>query len=118
MTAEWPNSLPQAPLVGTFASQGQDNVVVGPSDVGEGARRRRASAVSEIVTFSLLMSLEQVRILKNFYDTDLGGGVYRFAFPDPISGESKDYSFSERYQVQHEQADIYRVTLKLMRKAE
>lgn len=118
MTAVWPTSLPQSPLVGTLVVQGQDNMVIGPADVGEGVRRRRASAVSQVVAFSMLMSNEQVRILDNFYDSDLGGGVYRFSFPDPILGESRDYSFSERYQVQHDQADIFRVTFKLIRKAQ
>lgn len=118
MTAAWPNSLPQAPLVGTLGMQGQDNLVRGPADVGTGARRRRASAVSRAFAFTMLMTGEQVRILDSFYDNDLGGGAYDFSFPDPLLNEVRDFSFSERYQVQHDQADIYRVTLNLLRKAE
>lgn len=118
MAEMWPTTLPQSPLSGTLTQQGQDNLVRGPADVGEGVRRRRASAVSHALNFSMIMTGEQVRILDLFYDSNLGGGVYRFWFTDPISGDAKEFSFSERYQVQHDQSDIYRVSISLIRKAE
>lgn len=118
MSEMWPTTLPQYPLSGTLSQQGQDNLVRGPADVGEGVKRRRATSVSQVLNFSMLMTRTQVQILDLFYDNDLGGGVYRFWLNDPISGDAKEFSFVERYQVQHDQSDIFRVSMQLIRKAE
>lgn len=112
----WPDSLPRSPLVGTLSVAGQDNDLRSPADIGEGQIRKRASATSLLMTFSVYMTQDQLRILDNFYRQV--GGYNRFNFVDPTIQETKEFRFSERYTFNHMQADVFKVDLSLIRKAE
>lgn len=119
MADAWPVTLPQSPLAGTFAEQGQDNVIRGPAEPGaEGQRRARFTARAKTVSFAMNMTAAQLATLETFYNTTLGYGVSRFEFEDPVTGATKEFAFMEPYQVQHVAADIFRVSLSLIRKAE
>jgi hypothetical protein len=112
----WPDGLPYSPLSGTLSVSGQDNEVRSPSDLGEGQVRRRASATSQMMTFSLYMTKDQVNAFEAFYKTV--GGFLRFNFVDPILNETKEFRFQQRHTVTHIQGDIMKVDLSLIRKAE
>lgn len=119
MADAWPVSLPQAPLQGSLSEQRQDNVLRGPSAPGaEGARRRMFTATSKTISFAMLMSQAQLATLETFYGTTLEGGVLRFEFEDPSTGSTKEFAFVEPYQIQHVAADVFRVSVTLIRKAE
>lgn len=119
MADVWPVSLPQAPLSGTLSQQLQDNVLRGPAEAGaEGQRRRRFTATSKTISFSMHMTTAQLATLETFYTDTLGGGVLRFEFEDPVTGATKEFSFVEPYNAQHVARDFYRVSIALMRKAE
>jgi hypothetical protein len=107
------------PLSGSLTFQDQDNLLRGPADAGEGPRRRRFSAVSRLLNFTMVMSATQLATLQTFYKTTLGGGVSRFTYVDPVSGDAKEFAFAEPYQVQDMGGvDCFRVSLALIRKVE
>lgn len=119
MADAWPLTLPQAPLAGSYTQQLQDNVLRGPAEAGaEGQRRRRFTATAKTVSFAMNMTAAQLATLETFYKTTLGGGVLRFTFEDPVTGTTKEFSFEEPYQAQHVSADIFRVSMTLLRVAE
>lgn len=118
MAAAWPFTLPQCPVPATLTREWQDNLVRGPADVGEGARRRRASAASQIVSFAMVMTATQVQTLDTFFQDTLGGGVSRFELKDPITGVAKEFAFADPYRVDHIATNVYRVTMTLIRQAE
>jgi hypothetical protein len=117
MAETWPLTLPQSPLSGSLSIQKQENLVRAPADIGVGPRRRRASAVSHTMAFAMLLTSEELAVLKQFYDVTLGGGALSFDFTDPTTGDTREYYFDAPYQVQHEQVDIFRVSLVLISKA-
>jgi hypothetical protein len=119
MADAWPGTLPQSPLAGTLAEQGQDNVLRGPAAQGaEGQRRALFTARAKTISFAMNMTSAQLATLATFYGTTLGSGVSRFEFEDPTTGATKEFAFLEPYQVQHVAADIFRVSISLIRKAE
>lgn len=116
--AYWPVTLPQKPLAGSLSFQDQDNVLRGPADVGEPTRRRRYTAASRMLSFSVVLNAAQLAILDTFYHTTLGG-VDRFTWADPVSGTEKEFAFAAPCQVQHMVAvDCFSVAVTLIRQAE
>lgn len=118
MSYPWPDSLPTSPLEGTLSVSGQDSVLRGPSDIGQGEVRRRATASSQIFSFQLQVTAVQLQILKYFYDTTLGGGVQPLTFLEPVLKETKEFRFLERYQVNHHAGGYFRVSMSLIGKEE
>lgn len=115
---DWPSSLPRSPLSGTFSQTAQDAVLKGPADAGEGEIRLRFSSVSKIISFAMLLTVDQLRTLEAFYEVSLSNGVQRFNFLDPILNETKEFRFQERYTIEHNQLEHFRVSMTLIRKAE
>lgn len=113
---DWPSELPRAPLQGSLSVAHQDNVVRSPADIGEGQVRRRASSSSRIMSFTMIMTREELKRLEVFYG--VVGQHYRFNFVDPLEEGTKEFRFNEPYTVTHMQADVYNVGLTLIRKAE
>lgn len=112
----WPADLPYSPLSGTLSVSDQDNEVKSPADIGEGQVRKRASSTSRMMTFSLYMTREQVRVLDAFYNSV--GGYFRFNYLDPLLRETKEFRFDKRHTISHTQDDIFKVDISLIRKAE
>lgn len=117
MAETWPVDLPQSPLLGTWSSQEQDNLLRSPADVGEGEIAVRVSSTSEIVGLSMLMTVAQVQSLRTFYRTTLGFGTRRFNFTHPVLGTTKEFRFKEPYQVE-DAGKFQRVSMTWIMKAE
>ena len=112
---DWPKELP-SPLQGSLSLEEQNNEVSSPADIGEGQVRLRASSTSDILSFTLLMTQEQLKRFRAF--RLVVRGVYRFNFFDPVLGETKEFRFAQKPTVTHNQADLYNVGVSLIRKAE
>ena len=113
---DWPSELPPAPLQGSLSVEEQDNEVNEPADIGEGQVRLRATSTSDILSFTMIMTGEQLKRFRAF--RRVVRGVYRFNFFDPVLGETKEFRFMQKPTVSHNQADIYNVGITLIRKAE
>jgi len=118
MATAWPVTLPQSPLSGTWSVQNQDNVLRGPADLGEGPVRPRTTSYSQLVSLQMLMTLTQVQALETFYKTTLESGTARFEFTDILTSTTKEFRFTEPYQVSEVGAGWFRISMSWTRKAE
>jgi hypothetical protein len=64
-------------------------------DVGPAKVRRRYTKPITSVRASMNCSIVQVRTLISFFTTTCAGGVDRFTFTSPVTGQSEEYRFVE-----------------------
>lgn len=83
---DWPVGLPQAFLRQSMAEESAKNVVASEPSVGPAKLRRRTTAAVKSMAGAFAMTAAQLSDFEDFYDTDLGGGVKAFTFPNPRGG--------------------------------
>ena len=105
----WPGSLPQSPLIGGYQRQDGDMALRTAMDVGPAKLRKRATAVPDAVSFSMLMTKSQLTTLETFYENSLNGGTDVVDFTDPITNTTKQYRFLKRYDYRAVGDDLYEV---------
>lgn len=90
----WPESLPQSFLIAGSSLQRQKQAEHAAPDSGPSISIRRFTAYSEFFQGQLLMTKEQWNTAVNFYDDTLGGGVARFDWLHPITGDAREVKFN------------------------
>lgn len=81
----WPASLPQALITDGYGQQAPSTIIATQMDVGPGKRRRRTSAGVQPVQGQIVVTEEQLEMLREFFHKDLGDGALRFRWIDPVS---------------------------------
>lgn len=74
----WPTALPQALNVDGYNEAQQSGVVRTSMDAGPDFVRRRFSAVSTMISGTMLLTDSQWAALLTFFNTTLSGGVLEF----------------------------------------
>jgi hypothetical protein len=92
MTAAWPGTIPQKPLVG-FAEQRQRNVASFNPDVGEPKVRRRSTAVTINCNAQFIMTDLQLVDFITFFETTLSDGTLPFTWAHPRTGVTYTWMF-------------------------
>lgn len=111
----WPATLPSSPQINSLSGGPEDSVLRTKNDVGPMVMRNRFTGVCYRYQFSLLMTLAQVNILNAFFRDDLGNGALPFDFPDPVFGDTKEFSFIQVYTIQSIAAiDNYIITMAIV----
>lgn len=87
MSAFWPTSLPQKPLV-----NGDEELVIRPKssfqpDAGPPIQRRKGTVKLSRLAINMRMTEAQTAQFEAFVDDDLGGGALPFLFNHPRTGQ-------------------------------
>lgn len=96
MSIQWPESLPQYPLLEGYTEEPFDNRLVTNVDAGLDKRRRRFVARPIEVSESYVMNAEQYNTFEAWYRTTIQDGSLTFIKPypyDPTMTQSREYRF-------------------------
>ena len=85
MPVNWPSGLQQLLNEDNFGNDFGDTTIRSDMDVGPAKVRRRTTRPIDSITNSINLTTAQYTTLKNFYNTDLNGGVNTFYFIHPIT---------------------------------
>jgi len=113
MVDVWPVTLPTSPLMRGFSESGEDQTVRTSMDVGPGKVRRRLTAGVRDMTWPFLLTTAQIATLDTFFYTTLLGGALPFTHPDPRTGTSKSWRFTEKPEYRPESATKWSTVLKV-----
>ena len=115
MTASWPGSLPQKPLLG-FTEQRQRNLAMFSPDVGPPKMRRRSTAVPVNSSITLKLTDTQLATFDLFFEVTLADGTLPFTWPHPRTGINYSWIFSpqDAPQKQALTKNVTQVTFKLL----
>lgn len=94
---EWPSTLPQRPLIEGFSDTPQDTVLRSDMDALT-KQRNRFTAVVYNVEESYLLTPQQYATFRSFYHSSLGNGADEFFKPNPETGSTDVYRFSDVYE--------------------
>lgn len=116
MTAAWPGTIPQKPLVG-FTEQRQRNVVAFVPDVGTPKISRRSTSVTVNCQAAFFMTDAELANFNTFYETTLADGTLPFTWNHPRTGVSYTWFFAgdDTPTIEGVTYNINRVTCKLSR---
>ena len=109
MSATWPASLPQSPLIEGYSDVPQDSVLRFNMD-GFTKQRNRYTAVIHDVTEFYLLTPAQFNTFLTFYKNTLSNGSKDFIKKEPVSQLDKVYRFSAPYSFEFNGVS-YRVEL-------
>ncbi len=88
----WPASLPQNPLIGMTG--GDDDAVLRTSmDTGPATRRNRFTAITQSVSFPMVLTGTQRVTFETFYRTTLSHGALSFDWDDPVDDATVSMAF-------------------------
>jgi hypothetical protein len=93
----WPELLPSGLLEKGFSKQPQDNVIRTSMDAGPKKARRRYTARSVKYSGIQVFDAAELAVFEQFYHNVIADGVLRFNFSDPITQETAEFRFTEKY---------------------
>ncbi|MBP5283655.1 MAG: hypothetical protein J6Y93_03205 [Treponema sp.] len=109
---EWPQSLPQVLILDGLRGKKKSSVIRTEMDAGPKKQRRRYTVTTKDFTGSVTLTETQRRILSDFYDSVLAGGVLRFTMKDPQTLELSEFRFTDDYD--EESLDgLWKITMNL-----
>lgn len=85
MVASWPLTLPQYVLTDGYASAFGDGRLRTQPDIGPSKVRSRSSAMPQPLQGRMIMTTDQVGVLRTFIEATLLKGTQPFTFPDPLT---------------------------------
>ncbi len=88
----WPASLPQLPRIGMTA-QDDDAVLRTSMDTGPAARRNRFTAISQSMSFPMVLTGTQRVTFETFFRTTLSHGALAFDWTDPVDDATVSVAF-------------------------
>ena len=115
MTTAWPEYLPSVAMRGSYTET--PDVSVAKAELGGSGQllRRRMKLPSAKMSFSMLMTTEEVGLFFLFYQSELIDGVRPFTFTDPRTQNTVTYTFVNSPTVSSLDHGYYSVTLPLRR---
>lgn len=109
--AIWPSTLPQQPLADSLQGSPQETKVRSETSWGVPIQRNKFSAFYEKFSLRMLMTLDELNILRDFYTNTLKNGSEVFTWKHPLTEEVKNCRFYSFYEYQHLSAMYFNVTL-------
>lgn len=111
MPATWPASLPQAPA--TFNEQPKSIVVRTQPDTGPTKSRRRYTKAARQATMTFLMTIDQYKVLDDFFENDLQGGAVSVNFMHPWRQVMKEMYITDPPSFQNDEGLGVNVSVKV-----
>lgn len=103
--AVWPATLP-APMINSLSTAPANNALVTGMDKGPKKTRRRTTANTKPIAFTLALTSAQVDILESFFNNDTFSGTIPFTFTHPRTGETVSASFEGQPPTSGEQEGL------------
>lgn len=110
---QWPLSLPQKPLAKSVNIEFQDSRVRYTPAWGPPMQRNKFSALYEKFSLTMYLTLNEVKILREFYLNTLANGTATFLWKHPITEVDAICRFYKPFQISHLSAMYFTVTLPL-----
>lgn len=85
--ATWPATLP-APAINSFREKPPNNTIRSTMDKGPAKVRRRTTANTRPISFTLKLTPEQTQALDDFYEIETFSGADEFDYVHPRTGEN------------------------------
>lgn len=95
MAVPWPSQLQQFMNSDGFDYKIGDTTVRSDNDTGPAKIRRRFTVPVDTMSTGIVMTYDQWDVLNEFYNVDLNGGVNRFEWTHPFSGDTVEFRFLE-----------------------
>lgn len=95
--ADWPDSLPCA-LMNSYTESPPENTIRSQMDTGIPKLRRRSTAATRPISFSMSLTAAQYQLLDDFYVNDVFSGSIPFNYTHPVTGAAVEARFLERPQ--------------------
>lgn len=92
--ATWPATLPQFGQLGAQIAA-DDSVVRSSMDSGPPSRRNRFTAITKSVSYTMLLTGEQVTTLDDFFHDTLRNGALAFDWTDPRTDATVTIAFKK-----------------------
>jgi len=81
---DWPQSLPQCPVVNGFSMEMKRDIAAFAPDAGVPHARQRSTVPQALITVAYRMTYEQVQFLDGFYNDTCGAGSLPFTWFHPL----------------------------------
>ena len=107
MAAQWPSSLPQAPLYNGYSRTLRDTRIYTDNSSGASKVRNKFTAGVEDVTYRFVLDAAQKVTLENFYKQTLKNGALPYIFKEPESGTDRQYRFAKGSTLKFEREGLY-----------
>ena len=117
MTAIWPSTIPQCPLLNGLSEQRKRNVVAFAPDVGDSIMRRRSTAAYVLTSLTFKMTTTELAAFNAFYETTLQDGSLPFDWAHPITKITWTWCFDgdEPPRIDRMTPKTHRVSFNLLR---
>lgn len=109
---DWPNNIPDKPLVDSFAETPPRDVVRTQMDAGPAKMRPRSTSGVRNLNVTFMMNETELSNLDTFYETTTSQGTARFDFSHPRTGTTVEMRFVERPTYRLVSDDDYEVRVK------
>lgn len=112
----WPVGVPTSPQINSLTGQPDDAVLRSQYDAGQPVTRARYTAIADSYQLTLMMSLAQFTLFKDFYRDNR---ALPFDFTDPVTGATRAFKFRGPYTLNSVEAiDYYSVNISIVSPAE
>lgn len=91
---DWPNTLPQSPLLDGYTEKTKDNTLRSQNDIGPPKMRPRSTAYTDDISVRFIITTTQKGYLDTFYKTTLRGGALTYQWQGPTDSSPKTYSMT------------------------
>ncbi len=117
MTAAWPITLPQCPVLNGFSEQRQRNIVAFNPDVGPPKIRRRSSASAVLTSATFRLTTDELSDFDTFFIDTLKDGSLPFEWQHPINRLIYSWWIDshEAPRIDRLTSSTFRITLNLLR---
>ncbi len=113
----WPDTgvgaLPTHPLLNTLHETFPDVLLRTEMDAGPAKTRQRYTAGVAGLQCEMMLGPVQVATLEDFYSGTLGGGVEKFTWAHPRSGDTKVFRFVKPPQISQASKGAFKAALDL-----
>lgn len=94
MPADWPLTVNQDYIFGTYREVPESNVVAFRAEVGPPKLRRRTTARTSLIQWQARMSAEEVETFDDWYRNIIKDGSLSFYRRHPRTGETVEFTFA------------------------
>lgn len=111
--ADWPLTLPTAPLLDRFQETLADTALRTAMDQGPAKLRQRTTAGVSQLDMAYLLTGTQAVTLENFYRSTLSGGTQSFAFHHPRRAQTVQARFRKPPRLVPRNGQYYMASVEL-----
>ena len=109
----WPASLPQDISSQNYKETPPNTIIRSTVEVGIAKQRSRTTGAARPISATLLLTLDQVETLDDFYENDLGFGALSFDWKHPRTDVPSTFRFTDTPSYPAASSVTFRVTLPL-----